>query len=39
MLEWSAEQATEITIEHIELEFQPTVTNAERGVQNLDFVL
>ena len=30
MLEWSAEQATEITMEQIELEFLPTVTNAER---------
>ena len=39
MLEWSAGQATEITMEHIELEFLPTVTNAERGVQNLEFVL
>ena len=29
MLEWSAEQATEITTTDIELEFLPTVTNVE----------
>ena len=39
MLEWSFEQATDITTTAIDLEFQPTVTNVERGVQNLDFVL
>ena len=35
MLEWSAEQATEITTTAIGLEFLPTVTNVERGVQKL----
>ena len=30
MLEWSAEQATEITTTAIDLEFLPTVTNVER---------
>ena len=39
MLEWSAEQATEITTTAIDLEFLPTVTNVDRGVQNLEFVL
>ena len=39
MLEWSAEQATEITTTAIDLEFLPTVTNVERGVQNLECVL
>ena len=39
MLEWSAEQATEITTTAIGLEFLPTVTKVERGVQNLEFVL
>ena len=38
MLEWSAEQVTEITQELIDLEFLPPSTNHERGVQNLDFV-
>ena len=36
MLEWSAEEVTELTHENIELEFTPTV---ERGVLNLVFVL
>ena len=39
MLEWSAEQATEITREAIDLEFLSRVTNVDRGVQNLEFVL
>ena len=39
MLEWSAEQAAEITTEPIDLEFFPTSTNQERGVQNLEFAL
>ena len=38
MLEWAAEQATEITTTAIELEFLPTDTNEDRGVQNLEFV-
>ena len=33
MLEWSAEQATEITTTAIDMEFLPTVTNVERGVR------
>ena len=37
MLEWAAEQATEITTELINRESLPT--NQERGVQNLEFVL
>ena len=39
MLEWSAEQATEITHELIDMEFLPTATNVERGVPHLDLVL
>ena len=39
MLEWAAEQPTEITTAAIDLEFLPTATNQERGVQNLEFVL
>ena len=39
MLEWAAEQTTEITTELIDCEFLPTATNQERGVQNLEFVL
>ena len=39
MLEWSAEQATEITQEAIDLEILPTKTNVDRGVPNLKFVL
>ena len=38
MLEWSAEQAAEITTELIHLGFLPTSMNPEREVQNLDFV-
>ena len=39
MLEWAAEQATEITTPAIDLEFLPTDTNVDRGVQNLEFVV
>ena len=39
MLEWAAEQATEITTTAIDLEFLPTDTNEDTGVQNLEFVL
>ena len=39
MLEWAAEQTTEITTELINREFLPTATNQERGVQNLEIVL
>ena len=39
MLEWAAEQPTETTTTAIDLEFLPTSTNQERGVQNLEFVL
>ena len=39
MVDWSAEQATEITTTAIDPEFLPTVTNVERGVQNLESVL
>ena len=39
MLEWAAEQATEITTTAIDLEFLPTDTKLDRGVQNLKFVL
>ena len=39
MLEWAAEQPTEITTTAIDVEFLPTDTNEDRGVQNLKFVL
>ena len=39
MLEWAAEQATEISTELVDREFLPTATNQERGVQNLEYVL
>ena len=39
MLEWAAEQPTEITTTAIDLEFLPTDPNEDRGVQNLEFVL
>ena len=39
MLEWAAEQATEITTTAIDLEFLPTDTNEDRGLQNQEFVL
>ena len=38
MLEWAAEQTIEITTTAIDLEFLPSETNVDRGVQNL-FVL
>ena len=39
MLEWSAEQVTDITQELIGLEFFPTASNVERGAPVLEFVL
>ena len=39
MLEWAAEQATEITTTSIDLEFLATDTNVDKGVQNLGSVL
>ena len=39
MLEWAAEQPTEITTTAIDLEFLPTDSNEDRGVQNMEFVL
>ena len=39
MLEWAADQPTEITTTAIHLEFLPTDTNEDRGVHNLEFVL
>ena len=39
MLEWSAEWATEITREAIDLELLSRMTNVDRGVQILEFVL
>ena len=39
MLEWAAEQGTEITRDAIDLEFLPTNSNVEPCVQNLEFVL
>ena len=39
ILEWSAEQTTEIATGLINRELLPTATNQERGVQNLEFVL
>ena len=39
MLEWAAEQATESTTTAIDLEFLPTDTNVDRGVQIPEFVL
>ena len=38
-LEWSAEQVTEISTEFIDREFLPIMTNQERGVKNLEFIL
>ena len=38
MLEWAAEQATEITTTAIDLEFLPSETNVDREVQNLELV-
>ena len=39
MLEWAAEQETEIMTTAMDLEFLPKDTNEDRGVQNLEFVL
>ena len=39
MLEWAAEQTTEISTEFIDREFLPIMTNQERGVQNLEIIL
>ena len=39
MLEWAAEQPTEITTIAVDLEYEPTNTNEDRGVQNLEFIL
>ena len=39
MLEWAAEQATEITTTATDLEFLPTDTKEDRGVQNFELVL
>ena len=39
MLEWAAEQTIDITMTSINLEFLPSDTNLDRGVQNLEFVL
>ena len=39
MLEWAAEQPTEITTTAIDLEFLPTDTNEDREVQTLEFVV
>ena len=39
MLEWAAEQATEITTTAIDFEFLQSETNLDRGVHNLEFVL
>ena len=39
MLEWAAEQTIEITTTAIDLDFLPSETNVDRGVQNLEYVL
>ena len=39
MLEWAAEQTTEISTEFIDPEFLPIMTNQKREVQNLEFIL
>ena len=39
MLDWAAERLTEITTMAIDLEFLPTDTNEDGGVQNLEFVM
>ena len=39
ILEWAADQTVEITTTAIDLEFLPSETNVDRGVQNLEFVL
>ena len=38
-MEWAAEQPTEITTTPIDVEFLPTDTKEDRGVQNREFVL
>ena len=39
MLEWAAEQTTEISAELIDREFWSTAMDQERGVRNLEFIL
>ena len=39
MLEWVTKQLTEIMTTAIDLEYLPTETNEDRGVQNLEFAL
>ena len=39
MLEWAAEQGTEITRDAIDFEFLPSKMNMDRCVRNLEFVL
>ena len=39
MLEWAAEQTIEITTTAIDLDFLPSETNVDGGVQNLQFML
>ena len=39
MLEWATEQTTEITTTAMDLQFLPTDTNEDRGVQNQEVVL
>ena len=39
ILEWAAEQTIEITMTAFDLEFLPSETDLNRGVQNLEFVL
>ena len=39
MLEWAAEQTSEIATELVSCEFLPTETNQERGEQDLEFIL
>ena len=39
MLEWSSVQTMEISTEFIDREFLPIMTNQERAIQNLEFVL
>ena len=39
MLEWAAEKTTEITTEFVDREFLPIMTNQERGVRKLEFIL
>ena len=39
ILEWAAEQTIEITMTAFDLEFLPSETDLNRGVQHLEFVL